>query len=116
VRLNTLLLVGGILALSFGLGFLLAPTALLPLYALQPEPGTVLMGRFFWSGAGAAGSDSVLNSGCAGAGYPTRPCSGGCRRLACRAGRGPPGPVERASKCNGMVDGSDLRGTAAGLC
>jgi hypothetical protein len=47
VRLNTLLLVAGILALVFGLGFLLAPAALLPLYALQPEPDTVLMSRFF---------------------------------------------------------------------
>jgi hypothetical protein len=47
MRLSTLLLVGGILALVFGLGFLLAPAALLPLYALQPEPDTVLMSRFF---------------------------------------------------------------------
>jgi hypothetical protein len=47
VRLSTLLLVGGILALVFGLNFLLAPAALLPLYALQPDPGTALMGRFF---------------------------------------------------------------------
>ena len=47
MRLDTLLLVAGILALVFGLGFLLAPAALLPLYALQPEPDTVLMSRFF---------------------------------------------------------------------
>jgi hypothetical protein len=47
VRLNTLLLVAGILALVFGLGFLLAPAALLPLYGLGTEPATVLMSRFF---------------------------------------------------------------------
>jgi uncharacterized protein YjeT (DUF2065 family) len=45
--LDTLLLVASILALVFGLGFLLAPDAILPLYALQPEPDTVLMSRFF---------------------------------------------------------------------
>lgn len=47
MRLNTLLLVAGILALVFGLGFLLAPAALLPLYGLGTEPATVLMSRFF---------------------------------------------------------------------
>ena len=47
MRLNTLLLVAGILALVFGLSFLLAPAALLPLYALRSETDTVLMSRFF---------------------------------------------------------------------
>ena len=47
MRLNTLLLVAGILALVFGLGFLLAPAALLPMYGLGSEPTTILMSRFF---------------------------------------------------------------------
>jgi FtsH-binding integral membrane protein len=47
VRLNTLLLVAGVLAFVFGLGFLLAPTILLPIYGLETEPATVLMSRFF---------------------------------------------------------------------
>jgi hypothetical protein len=47
VGLNTLLLVAGILAFVFGLGFLLIPTALLPMYGLGTEPATVLMSRFF---------------------------------------------------------------------
>jgi hypothetical protein len=47
VRLNTLLLVAGLLALVFGLSFLLAPAALLPLYGLQSDPATTLMSRFF---------------------------------------------------------------------
>jgi hypothetical protein len=47
MRLNTLLLVGGILALVFGLGFLIAPGALLPLYGIPAAPPTGLMARFF---------------------------------------------------------------------
>jgi hypothetical protein len=47
MRLPTLLLVAGILALVFGLGFLLVPAALLPLYAVDPAPSTMLMSRFF---------------------------------------------------------------------
>ena len=47
MRLASLLLIAGLLALAFGLGFLLAPGALLPLYGVDPAPGTVLMSRFF---------------------------------------------------------------------
>lgn len=47
MRLNTLLLIAGLLALVFGLGFLLAPGALLPLYGIETAAGTVLMSRFF---------------------------------------------------------------------
>lgn len=49
MRLNTLLLVAGLLALGFGLSFLLAPGAVLPLYGIEPDPATVLMSRFFGS-------------------------------------------------------------------
>jgi hypothetical protein len=47
MRLNTLLLIGGLLALGFGLSFLLVPGVVLPLYAIDPAPATVLMARFF---------------------------------------------------------------------
>jgi hypothetical protein len=47
MRLNTLLLVAGLLALVFGLGFLLVPGALLPIYGIDPAPATMLMSRFF---------------------------------------------------------------------
>lgn len=47
MRLNTLLLIAGVLALVFGLGFLLVPGALLPLYGIEPAAGTILMSRFF---------------------------------------------------------------------
>lgn len=47
MRLNTLLLVAGLLALVFGLGFLLVPAAVLPVYGIQPDPATALMSRFF---------------------------------------------------------------------
>jgi hypothetical protein len=47
MRLNTLLLVAGLLALVFGLGFLLVPGALLPVYGIDPAPATMLMSRFF---------------------------------------------------------------------
>lgn len=47
MRLNTLLLIAGLLALVFGVGFLLAPGALLPVYGLEAAPATVLMSRFF---------------------------------------------------------------------
>jgi hypothetical protein len=47
VRLNTLLSVAGLLALVFGLGFLLVPAAVLPVYGIQPDPATTLMSRFF---------------------------------------------------------------------
>ncbi|HUF35730.1 MAG TPA: hypothetical protein VMN37_07250 [Gemmatimonadales bacterium] len=47
MRLATLLLVAGVLALVFGLGFLLVPAALLPLYGIDPAADTTLMARFF---------------------------------------------------------------------
>ena len=47
MRLSSLLLIAGLLALVFGLGFLIVPQALLPLYGIQSDPSTVLMSRFF---------------------------------------------------------------------
>jgi hypothetical protein len=47
MRLRTLLLIGGLLALGFGLGFLIAPHALLRLYGIAPDPAIALMSRFF---------------------------------------------------------------------
>jgi hypothetical protein len=47
VRLHTLLSAAGLLALVFGLGFLLASAAVLPVYGVQPNPATALMSRFF---------------------------------------------------------------------
>ena len=47
MRLGTLLLIGGIIALGFGIGFLLAPAAVLTLYGVPVEPPVVLMARFF---------------------------------------------------------------------
>lgn len=47
MRLNTLLLIGGLLALVFGLGFLLLPAPVLALYGVAAEPAVVLMARFF---------------------------------------------------------------------
>jgi|tagenome__1003787_1003787.scaffolds.fasta_scaffold20472123_2 hypothetical protein len=47
MRLSTLLLVGGVLGVVFGLGFLLLPATVLPVYGRQPDPSTVLMSRFF---------------------------------------------------------------------
>jgi hypothetical protein len=46
MRLRTLLTLGGVLALVFGLGFLLAPRAVLPLYGVVPDAPVVLMARF----------------------------------------------------------------------
>jgi hypothetical protein len=47
MRLATLLLIAGLLALVFGIGFLFAPRVLLPLYGVSPDPPVVLMARFF---------------------------------------------------------------------
>lgn len=47
MRLNTLLLIAGLLAYVFGLGFLLVPGAVLPVYGLETSPATLLMSRFF---------------------------------------------------------------------
>lgn len=47
MRLNVLLLVAGLLALIFGLAFLILPAALLPLYGIQPDADSTLMARFF---------------------------------------------------------------------
>jgi hypothetical protein len=47
MRLSSLLLVGGLLGVAFGLGFLLLPAMVLPVYGIQPEPSTILMSRFF---------------------------------------------------------------------
>jgi membrane-bound ClpP family serine protease len=47
MRLRSLLLLAGVIALVFGLAFLLAPRAMLPLYGIAVDPGIVLMARFF---------------------------------------------------------------------
>lgn len=47
MRPTTLFLSAGVLALVFGLGFLLAPATVLPVYGASTDPATVLMSRFF---------------------------------------------------------------------
>jgi hypothetical protein len=47
MRLSTLLLIGGLLGLAFGLGFLLVPRPMLTLYGVPTDPSIVLMARFF---------------------------------------------------------------------
>jgi hypothetical protein len=47
MRLGTLLLIGGLLGLVFGAGFLLAPRPMLTLYGVPTDPSVVLMARFF---------------------------------------------------------------------
>lgn len=47
MRLSTLLLIAGLIALVFGLGFLLAPAPLLALYGIPANPAVILMARFF---------------------------------------------------------------------
>jgi hypothetical protein len=47
MRLRSLLLLAGVIALAFGLAFLLAPRAVLPLYGVAVDPGIVLISRFF---------------------------------------------------------------------
>jgi uncharacterized membrane protein YfcA len=47
MRPNTLFLIAGVLALAFGLGFLLVPAAVLPVYGAPTDAPTVLMSRFF---------------------------------------------------------------------
>ena len=47
MRPNTLFLIAGVLALAFGLGFLLVPGAVLPIYGVDADAATLLMSRFF---------------------------------------------------------------------
>lgn len=47
MRPSTVFLTGSALAIVFGLGFLLVPTAILPLYGVATDPSTVLMARYF---------------------------------------------------------------------
>jgi hypothetical protein len=47
MRLRTLLTIGGLLALVFGLAFLMVPRPVLGLYGVAAEPSVVLMSRFF---------------------------------------------------------------------
>jgi hypothetical protein len=45
--LRTLLLIAGLIALLFGIGFLLTPRSVLALYGVAGDPTVVLMARFF---------------------------------------------------------------------
>jgi hypothetical protein len=47
MRLRSLLLLAGVIALGFGLAFLLAPRPVLALYGVTADAATVLVGRFF---------------------------------------------------------------------
>jgi hypothetical protein len=49
MRLNTLLLIAGLIALVFGLGFLVFPIVLLAQYGLHTDGVGILMSRFFGS-------------------------------------------------------------------
>jgi hypothetical protein len=60
MRLGTLLLIGGVLGLVFGLAFLLAPRAMLPLYGVATDPAVVLMARFFGAALAQVGLIFVL--------------------------------------------------------
>lgn len=44
---NTVFLFGGVLAIAFGLSFLLVPGMVLPMYGAPTDTATVLMSRFF---------------------------------------------------------------------
>jgi len=47
MRLRTLLLLSGVLGIGFGLGFLLAPAAVLALYGAGTDAAGLFMARFF---------------------------------------------------------------------
>jgi hypothetical protein len=47
MRLRSLLLLAGVIALAFGLAFLLLPKPTLALYGIAASPETVLVSRFF---------------------------------------------------------------------
>ena len=47
MRLRTLLLLGGVLGIGFGIGFLLAPGAVLAIYGAGTDAAGLLMARFF---------------------------------------------------------------------
>ncbi len=47
MRPTTVFLAGGVIAIAFGLSFLLVPTIVLALYGAPTDPSTVLMSRFF---------------------------------------------------------------------
>jgi hypothetical protein len=47
MRLRSLLLLAGVIALVFGLGFLLVPRPMLGLYGVAADPAVVLLSRFF---------------------------------------------------------------------
>jgi hypothetical protein len=47
MRPSTVFLTGSVLALVFGLGFLLVPASILPLYGVSTDPSAVLMARYF---------------------------------------------------------------------
>ena len=47
MRLRSLLLLAGVIALGFGLAFLFAPRPMLALYGVTADAGIVLMSRFF---------------------------------------------------------------------
>lgn len=47
MRPNTVFVTAAVLSLVFGLGFLLVPAVVLPVYGAPTDPATVLMSRFF---------------------------------------------------------------------
>jgi len=47
MRPSNVFLAGGVLAIAFGLSFLLVPAMVLPMYGAATDPATLLMSRFF---------------------------------------------------------------------
>ena len=47
MRPNTVFFAGGVIAIAFGLSFLLVPGTVLPMYGAPADAATVLMSRFF---------------------------------------------------------------------
>jgi hypothetical protein len=47
MRSSTAFLIGAVLALAFGIGFILVPAMVLSVYGVTGDPATLLMARFF---------------------------------------------------------------------
>lgn len=116
MRPNTLFLVAGVLALAFGLGFLLVPAAVLPLYGVQPEAATVLMSRFFGVALVQLGLVLILIRQVREPGAVRGLALAGVLGSVCGALVALLGGHESRHQCARVVDGRDLWSAAGGLC
>ena len=112
MRPNTVFLAGGVIAIAFGLSFLLVPGTVLPMYGAPADAATVLMSRFFGVALLQVGLMLYLLRETRDAATQRSMALAGVVGSVARRTRVADGGHGRRGQCARLVNRGDLRGAA----